>query len=164
MQLWSKLSPFWTERSVRNTYRKMMEMHRAFFPHFSVHFAWCTVLWQQATRTVMVVPQLQSAGGIFAPGALIGTLTLGPRLENGLASKLLEGFFFHTEGLCFSRSRGGQSPWVTWASGMVTARLQTNGGQQAPSPPRLLYLPALSHSSEIAPAGHRSQWELWGGT
>lgn len=94
MQLWSKLSPFWTERSVRNTYRKRMEMHRDFFPHFSVHFAWRTVLWQRTTRTVMVVPQLQSTGGIFAPGALIRTLTLGPRLENGLASKLLEVVFF----------------------------------------------------------------------
>lgn len=33
-----------------------------FFPPFSVHFAWCAVLWRQTTRTVAAVPWLQSTG------------------------------------------------------------------------------------------------------
>lgn len=53
----------------------------------------------------MAVPQLQSTGwpatsrgDIFAPEALVRTLTLGSRLENGLAGTLLE-VFFCIEGL-----------------------------------------------------------------
>lgn len=59
-----------------------------------------------ATTAEYRIACCKQRGDIFAPAALVRTLTWGPRLENGLASTLLE-VFFHIEGLCFSPSERG---------------------------------------------------------
>jgi len=101
----------------RKTYRKRMEMHTDFPPthtHILLDAQFCGNNPKDGHgRTTAAEHGMachKKRGDIFAPEALVRTLTLGPRLDNGLPSTLLKFFSPRTEGPCFSPSREDRAP------------------------------------------------------